>query len=267
MVDDHGWFMGIGGCADMGAMTSTTHQGDVFIPARRRRALSHPRVTLAQGLALLVALGVLVLLLEGHGVSWLAGLVVGASTTTWLVGARPTTWLVGARPTSGAPAPAPIDHGDADIREQLTLLEAAGWTAIHDLEARYGRYRHVAIGRGGVILLQSQRLEHPWRRDDPDSQRELLIQRRRALSAAANLRREIEEATGRPGWVQPVVVVWSEFSVGCVQDGRCVFVYGPRLIDWLRRRPGQLSPDRAAELRVALQRVAVAADSATSAAA
>ncbi len=250
--------MGAGVLADSLTMTSTTHQADVLAPARLRRALAlrrlRSRTALVQALALLAAAGVLLLLLEGHGVSWLAGMVAGASTTAWLVGLR-------------APRPAlaasPIDHGDGDTQEQLTLLEDGGWSAVHDLEARYGRYRHIAVGPGGVLLLQSQRLEHPWRPEDPDSQRELLVLRRRALSAAANLRHEIEDATGQPGWVQAVVVVWSEFPAGCLQDGRCVFVSGARLGDWLRRRPGQLSPERVAGLRAALE--SLAADAALAA--
>ncbi len=237
--------MGGGACADAAAMTSTAHEPEALVPAPLRRAPARPRLrlTLAHGLAPLAALGVLVLLLKGHDLTWLAGVVAGASTTAWLVGLRAATV---------APAAATVDHGDGALREQLSFLEPAGWSTIHDLDAHYGRYRNVAIGPGGVILLQSQRLEHPWRRDDPNCQRELVVQRRRALSAAANLRRELEDVTGEPGWVQPVVVVWSEFSVGCLQDGRCVFVSGPRLIDWLRRRPNQLSPQRAWEIHAAL---------------
>jgi hypothetical protein len=231
-------------------MTSTTHPADVLARARLRRALAlrrlRSRTMLVQALAPLAAVGVLLLLVEGHGVSWLAGVVAGASTTAWLVGLRTPRVAL---------ASAPTDHGNADTREQLTLLRGAGWSAVHDLNARYGRYRHVAIGPGGVILLQSQRLEHPWRLGEPDSQRELLVLRRRALSAAANLRHEIEDATGQPGWVQAVVVVWSEFPPGCLQDGRCVFVSGPRLVDWLRRRPGQLSSERVAAVHVALHRL------------
>ena len=109
------------------------------------------------------------------------------------------------------------DHGDDDTREQLSRLESAGWSTIHDLDARYARYRHVAIGPGGVILVHSQRLEQPGGADDPHVQRELFIQRRRALSAAANLRREIEDWAGAPAWVQAVVVVWSDFPAGCLQ--------------------------------------------------
>jgi len=242
--------MGAGACADGWAMTSTAHDGEVLVPTRLRR-LAGPwlqsRMTLAQGLAPLAALGVLGLLIEGHAFAWLAGLLAGASSTVWLVGVRAPRLT---------PAATAIDHGDAETREQLSLLQGAGWSAVHDLDARYARYRHVAIGPGGVMILQSQRLEHPWASDDAHSQREMLILRRRALSAAANLRREIDDSTGTPGWVQAVVVVWSEFPAGCLQDGRCVFVAGARLIDWLRRRPEQLTPERAAEVHAALQRLA-----------
>jgi hypothetical protein len=235
-------------------MTSTTHQGEVLALARLRRVLANQRLrsraALASWLAPLAALGVLVLLLQGHGLSWLGGVAAGAGTAAWLVGLRTSPVAI---------TPACIDHGDADTREQLTLLQEAGWRVVHDLEGHYGRYRHVAIGPGGMILLQSQRLEHPWQAEDPRSQRELLVLRRRAVCAAANLRRELEDATGRPGWVQPVVVVWSEFPAGCLQDGRCVFVSGPRLVDWLRRRPRQLSPERADGLRSALESLAAAA--------
>lgn len=211
----------------------------------------HAHMRLAWGLAPLAALGVLGLLIKGHGVAWPAGLVAGASTTAWLVGLRTP---------SLAPLRTATDHGDDETREQLSRLESAGWSTIHDLDARYARYRHVAIGPGGVILVHSQRLEHPGGADDPHVQRELFIQRRRALSAAANLRREIEDRAGAPTWVQAVVVVWSDFPAGCLQDGRCVFVSGPRLVDWLRRRPDQLSPHRAAEVHAALERFASVPD-------
>jgi hypothetical protein len=248
--------MGDGARADGATMTSTTHEVDVLAPSRLRRALADPRLrsrtTVGPALAPLTAFGVLVVLIDGHGLLWLAGLVAGA----WLAGLVGGIWAVGWRFSPPASAPVTVDHGDRDVRELVGRLADDGWGAIHDLDGRHARYRHVAVGPGGVILLHSQRLAHPWRPDDPLWQREMLVQRRRALSAAANLRHEIGQATGQPTWVQPVVVVWSEFAPGCLQDGRCVFVSGPRLIDWMRRRPGQLSPARAATVRTALERLA-----------
>jgi hypothetical protein len=243
--------MGNGTSVDRDAMTSTTHQGDMFKRARRRRALSDPRIrsraVLTQGLAPLAALGVLVLLLQRHGLSWLGGMVAGASAAIWLVGLR------SARHVAATPA---MPDSDAETRDQLSLAESAGWVAVHGLDARFGHYQHVAIGPGGVVSLHSQRLAQPRDVTDPASEREIMLLRRSALSAAANLRDDIEEATGRPAWVQAVVVVWSDFPAGCVQDGRCVFISGPRLIDWLRRRPGQLTPERAEEIADALGQLA-----------
>jgi hypothetical protein len=252
--------MGNGSSVDRDAMTSTTHQGDMFKGERLRRALTDPRLrraltdprlrsraVLAQGLAPLAALSVLVLLLQHHGLSWLAGMVAGASATIWLVGLR------SARRTAATSA---VPDSDAATRDQLSLVESAGWVAVHGLDARFGHYQHVAIGPGGVVSLHSRRLEQPRDVTDPASQREIVQLRRGALTAAANLRDDIEQATGRPAWVQAVVVVWSDFPAGCVQDGRCVFVAGPRLIDWLQRRPGQLAPERAAEIADALEQLA-----------
>ena len=235
-------------------MTSATHGGDALAGTRWRRSAGswlHARMTLARGLAPLAAVGVLGLLIEGHGVAWLAGLVAGASTAAWLVGLRTQ---------SLPPFRTATDHGDDETREQLSRLESVGWSAVHDLDARYARYRHIAIGPGGVILVHSQRLEHSGGADDPHVQRELFIHRRRALSAAANLRREIEDRAGVSAWVQAVVVVWSDFPAGCLQDGRCVFVSGPRLFDWLRQRPDQLSSHRAAVVHAALEGFATVPD-------
>jgi hypothetical protein len=234
-------------------MTSTTHQGDVFPRASLRRALMRPRLRsramFVQSLAPLAALGVLVLLLQRHGLSWLGGMVAGASATAWLAGLR----AAGSAPPAAAAA---VRTTDAETTEQLTLVENLGWHAVHDFDARFGHYEHVAIGPGGVVSLHSRRLEQPRDLADPASQREFVLLRRHALAAAANLRDELHATTGRAAWVQAVVVVWSDFPAGCVQDGRCVFVSGPRLIDWLRRRPGQLTPERATEIADALEQLA-----------
>jgi len=239
-------------------MTSTTQR--VETPLRLRRALARPRLrpraTAVQMLAALAALGVAVLVLGGQELSWLAGLVAGAAATAWFTLAR-------APQAASAPTAAAVvaDNGEGSTREQLDRLRDAGWRSVHDLEARFGHYRHVAVGPGGVLLLDSRQLEHSVTAADhgaasPQTDRELMRLRRYALTAAANLREELEAATGRPSWVQPVIVVWSPFPAGYVQDGRCAVVSGPRLVDWLRRRPGQLAPERADALHAALRSLA-----------
>jgi hypothetical protein len=131
-------------------------------------------------------------------------------------------------------------------------MRNAGWQTVQDVDGRFGSYPQVTVGPGGVVALHSVCLAHPHDPADPASQREITLLRRRALTASASLRDEIEQATGRSAWVQTAIVVWSDFPAGCVQDGRCVFLSGPRLSDWLRRRPGQLAPERAGEIVAAL---------------
>jgi hypothetical protein len=210
--------------------------------ASRRRARGRARLTELSVLLGVVMIGVLVLVLDGHEVSWLAGLIVGGGAC--LAMGR------GGRPARRGP--------EAELRaEQRTArafepLHSAGWRFEHDVRGFDSTFDHIAIGHGGVIVLQSM---------SPDGVvtmrgGELLLERAaspggpprferlrpRALSDAAAFRQDVERLTGRRLWVQAVVVIWSEFPAGCVTDGRCVFIHGSRLAAWLARRPHQLDP-------------------------
>jgi diadenosine tetraphosphatase ApaH/serine/threonine PP2A family protein phosphatase len=76
--------------------------------------------------------------------------------------------------------------------------------------------------------------------------------RPRALTDASAFRSDVARVTGRRLWVQAVVVIWSEFPEGCVTDGRCVFIHGSRLAEWLARRPHQLDAAAADDVAVAV---------------
>jgi hypothetical protein len=267
-------------------MTSTTHQPDVFSvtplePARAARSLRATAVRLRpDGRALLVhalvplaLVGAAILLIEGHSLSWLAGMVAGAAATARLTIRRSgTTSALTARSASAAAITAPVPPALAPVHvhdpaaatdQQLASLREAGWQMLRDLDGRFDHYEHVAVGPGGVVLLESHRLARPvpavLSDADVATERELTLIRRRALAATANLRDELELLDGRASWVQAIVVVWSEFGPGRVADGRCVLVSGPRLVDWLRRRPGQLPPERTQELVEALGGLAATA--------
>lgn len=275
-----------GARADRGFMTSTTHQPETFAvaplePVRAARSAGaiaarlrpRGRAWLAHALVPAAVLGVAVLLAEGHGVSWLAGVVAGAALSARLILGRahteaptvgvfadalaPAEALTLAGPSASAPGPA------LATAEELTALESSGWRVLHDLEGRLGTYEQVAVGPGGLVLLDSLRFDHPvattLSEADRSVRRELDRTRRRVHATAADLRDELELLDGRRPWVQTVVVVWSEFAPGRVIDGRCVVVSGARLTDWLRRRPGQLSSDRADALLEALGKLAGAA--------
>jgi hypothetical protein len=204
-----------------------------------------------------VAIGVLVLLFDGQELSWLAGLVAGAAAGAW-VAVRRGAGRTPLRLPSAGRTPAPIDHrpsarsAERQTESAIGFLEHSGWRFLHDVTGIDTTYDHIAIGPGGVILMQSMSpagvvsmrsgepvLEHPA---PPGTQPRLERLRPRALADAAAFRDGVQRLTGRRLWVQAVVVFWSEFPEGCVADGRSVFIHGSRLAEWMARRPHQLDP-------------------------
>ncbi|MGH3266970.1 MAG: nuclease-related domain-containing protein, partial [Trebonia sp.] len=135
--------------------------------------------------------------------------------------------------------------------EAVASLERAGWCVLHDVRGRDATYDHVAVGPGGVILMQSidpqgtvtMRAGEPFvaRPAGPGATEEVVRLRPRALTDASAFRDDVLRVAGRRLWVQAVVVLWSEFPAGVVADGRCAYVHGSRLAGWLARRPHQLS--------------------------
>jgi hypothetical protein len=212
-----------------------------------------------------IAIGGLVLLFDGQELSWLAGLVAGAAAATWVAVSR------GPRAGQRRPlVPARTERRpDAAARRTaaaIGALEQTGWRFLHDVPGLDTTYDHIAIGPGGVILMQSM---------DPDGvvtmeSGEPVLERRsasgapprlerlrpRALADAAAFRDGVQRLCGRRLWVQAVVVFWSEFPAGYVADGRCVFIHGPRLAEWMARRPHQLDPRDADAVYTAVQTLA-----------
>ncbi|HEY1568431.1 MAG TPA: nuclease-related domain-containing protein [Solirubrobacteraceae bacterium] len=226
---------------------------------RRRRARARAllgELTVPLGV---LTIGILVLIFDGHEVSWLAGVIAGAGAGVWLAllrggragrggrsgGGGRSAWTARRRPNAESRA----EHRTAVA---LAPLEASGWRFLHDVRGLDTTFDHIAIGHGGVIVMQSMRphgvvsirgeepiLERPTREGVPPRLERL---RPRALSDASSFRHDVERLTSRHLWVQAVVVIWSEFPAGCVTDGRCVFIHGSRLAAWLERRPHQLTP-------------------------
>jgi hypothetical protein len=189
-----------------------------------------------------IAIGVLVLIFDGHEVSWLAGVIAGGGAGAWV-----TLRRGGARPRRRRGAELRAEHRTAAALEPL---RGAGWRFLHGVRGLDTTFDHIAIGPGGVIVLQSispdgvvtMRGGEPVteRRPTPESPARAQRLRPRALSDASAFRHDVERLTGRRLWVQAVVVIWSEFPSGCVTDGHCVFIHGSRLAGWLARRPHQL---------------------------
>ncbi|MGZ4273522.1 MAG: hypothetical protein ACXVR1_16945 [Solirubrobacteraceae bacterium] len=222
-----------------------------------------------------IAIGALVLLFDGQELSWLAGLVAGAAAGAWVAvrrGAGSTPVRVPAPVRPRARARVRVGHAPAAVaaarqtESAIGSLEHSGWRLLHDVPGIDTTYDHIAVGPGGVILMQSMSpagivtmrsgepvLEHPATgRAQPRLER----LRPRALADAATFRDGVQRLTGRRLWVQAVVVFWAEFPDGCVADGRTVFIHGSRLAEWMARRPHQLDPREADEVCAAVQALA-----------
>jgi hypothetical protein len=231
----------------------TDLHADHGTPGRARAQARGFLAELTVALGVLV-IGVVVLILDGHEVSWLAGVIAGGGAGAWVALHR------GGRSARARPvAELRAEHRTA---RALDPLRSAGWRFLHDVRGLDTTFDHLAIGGGGVIVLQSispggvvtmrggeLMLE---RRVGPDVPAQLERLRPRALTDASALRSDVARVTGRRLWVQAVVVIWSDFPAGCVADGRCVFIHGSRLADWLARRPHQLDPLEADDVAVAV---------------
>jgi hypothetical protein len=249
--------------------------------ATRQRARARARAVLAELTVPLgvLAIGVVVLILDGHELSWLAGVIAGGGAGVWLAlrrGGRPVRRGDRLVPRGDRPGDRPRDRPRdrpadrparrsvrrrraaaaprAEHRTVTTLepLRSAGWHLLHAVRGLDTTFDHIAIGHGGVIVLQSMSPDGvvSMRGGEPIVERvasegaepRLERLRPRALTDASAFRHDVERVTGRRLWVQAVVVIWSEFPDGCVVDGRCVYIHGARLADWLARRPHQLDP-------------------------
>lgn len=219
-------------------------------PGGRTRSLL-PELSAALGV---VVIGVLVLILDGHEVSWLAGVIAGGGAGV-LVALRGGAWPARRR----AHAVLRAEHRTARALDPLT---GAGWRVLHEIRGLDTTFEHIAVGHGGVIVLQSISPDGVVslrggelileRQPSPGAAPRLERLRPRAVTDATALRHDVDRLTGQRLWVQAVVVIWSDFPAGCVTDGRCVFIHGSRLAEWLARRPHQLDPAATDEVAKAL---------------
>jgi len=244
-----------------------------FAERRYRRGLRSwqrkNRRLIAVFLAPFLVVGVAVGVFNGQLISWCAGLAVGVSMTLWMV-FRDTPPFYVERWRMGF-------EGERKTAKELRCLERTGWHVAHDIQNGHGNYDHIAVGAAGVYLLESKNLQgmveiengvpHLHRRHDPDATAVFERVPRRALADAARLKEEVEARTGHRTWVQAVVVLWSDFPAGVVEDDRCVFVHGSRLRGWLQDRPSRLSQAEAEEIAAGIARIAADAAAAEKAAA
>jgi Nuclease-related domain len=236
-----------------------------YAEARYRRGLhtwrSRTRLIFAVACGPFVVLGLAGLVIYGHPVVWGAGLAAGLGLGVWLtIRESPPgyieNWLDGA-------------DGERKTAKALQTLEGDGWSIVHDVQARYGNYDHIVVGRAGVFLLDTKNLNgtveiregvpYLHRRDDAEAHTRCVQIRSRTLAGAANLKEEIQRRTGTRLWVQAVVVFWAEFSDGLYEDDQCVFIHGSRLSDWIDERPGKMTDQVTRDVAAAVEDIAAQA--------
>jgi hypothetical protein len=184
---------------------------------------------------------------------WLLGFLAGAVTTTLsLLRASPPGWIenwqVGAL-------------GERATARRLRLLEPQGWVILHDLQAGQGNIDHIAVGPGGVFLLDSKRpggevrveggkvtvhrLDAPHLYyNHPGTAQLLHLARRTHDRMLARSRINM--------WVSPVMVIWADFPQRIV-DERCAYVHGDELVAWLQTRPRRIAPERVEQIADAVR--------------
>jgi Nuclease-related domain len=198
------------------------------------------------------------LVVWGHPLLWSAGALTGTAMALWMAfwDTPPSFiehWRMGA-------------EGERATEKAIRQLERAGWRIYHDVQRRYGNYDHIAVGRAGVFLLETKKLSgsvelrdgvlHQTHQLDPDydGRWEKILPRARAN--AVQLKEEIEGQSGRRIWVQAVVVLWSDFPAGMIEENKCVLIHGSKLAGWLQERPPRLSEDAFESIAPGVARIA-----------
>lgn len=151
--------------------------------------------------------------------------------------------------------------GEQSTAKVLRPLEKAGWVVLHDLPAGRGNVDHIAVGPGGVFLLDSKRLGGSAVVDE----RGVTVHRfgdsdlsyshpgpGHLLSLARQTHARVLARTRIKEWVTPVMVMWGEFPQGTV-EGRCVYIHGDELAAWLGSRPPRVAPARVPQLAEAVR--------------
>lgn len=186
------------------------------------------------------------------GQPWMGGLFSGAVLTFWvLIRQSPPGWIENWQ--LGA-------WGEQKTAKELSRLPES-WVVLHDVRAgRGGNIDHLVIGPGGVFVFDSKR----WSGTVEVRGDEVRIVQWEGgpskpwtgAAHVASLARETHDRvlarTRINQWVHPVVVIWGEFPQGSA-DGRCRFVAGEQLVQWLTEQPPQIADHRISKIATAVR--------------
>ena len=149
-------------------------------------------------------------------------------------------------------------EGERQTAKALRPLTRRGWALVNDLQTERGNVDHILVGPAGVFLLETKSLNGivsvergallvRWR-EDPDDGYEARHVGPRARALAAQFAERVKESGVPNVWVQPIVVIWSEFPQGSIQSDGVAWVAGKHLARVLAARPTMLSEEQADEI-------------------
>ena len=149
-------------------------------------------------------------------------------------------------------------EGEKATAKQLRPLLRNGWVLVNDVQCDRGNVDHIVVGPAGVFLIDTKNLAGicsvsegvltvRWR-EDPEDGYESHSLARRTRAEAAELSARLHAAGLRRHWVQPMVVLWSDFEQKSIVSERVAWVRGGELADVLTRRPVRLSADEVASV-------------------
>lgn len=154
-------------------------------------------------------------------------------------------------------------EGERSTAKALKPLLKAGWVVVHDIQTGKANVDHVLVGPPGVFVLETKnlgglvsvaddKLRVRWR-DAPDDGYVLDRVGKQVRGQAAALQAEFRAIGVRPGWLQPVVVIWSGFEQQVVEDPKTLWVHGSRLADNLAARDAHLNLAQIAAIAAVLR--------------
>lgn len=142
--------------------------------------------------------------------------------------------------------------GEEATAAALAPLEAEGWISDARPACTPGQIDHLVVGRGGVFLLDSKRINGTV----TVSEGRVTVQRLdnpalgythpgpgHVIAQAKETHDRVLTASRLNVWIAPVMVLWANFPQG-VTDDRCTFVHGDRVAEWQRAQPVKISEDR-----------------------
>lgn len=225
---------------------------------RERRRAWRRRVWWALSLGVMPVIAAclgLALLLAPERLEFFVGLGVGAAAAMVLILIDSPPWHI-ERWRLGA-------EGERQTAKALRPLTRRGWMLVNDIQAERGNIDHILVGPAGVFLLETKKLggvvsvecgalSVRWREDLDDGYEARQIGPR-ARGLAAQLAERLRES-GMPNvWVQPIVVLWSDFPQGSIQSDGVAWVAGKRLAGVLAARPAVLSDEQVDDIMAAVR--------------